>query len=1090
MHNTSRSHTSRRISSRVAAVLLALAACVTGLLCASAPALAEFSRPYISQITGAPTGPNGVQVTFAESNTESLTLDPRSGNLYAGIAGGRGDNFADEFDSSGEFVERLTGLSATRLAFDDESGKLESTANGRENYAAVDNSTSPTDKARGDIYITTAEADPHGQLGFVRRVDSGGAPAPFTCLENGGTPEYINGAGELTGKPGETWGEYGTIELMSGVAVDSGGATVTSAGDIYVDIKNSAYENPVLAPHIDEFTPEGCFVREFTQAMVPEKLPYGGGVFGSGSGIRGVAVDPTNGDVLIQAPDSSGNEAVDELTESGEFLGKITGISKTDNFSAGVGLAESGGFESSGISVNAEGDLYLIDRELTGEYGPGGPVIKPVIDRFGKGAFYPRVVTGAVSGAHSGTVTLNGVVDGEGRGLEVCRFEYVSEAAFKANDVNALQALSVSGASGGGFSLSLDGHSTAAQGTGDLVGPAEGSGDLIEGANAITGLTTSSGTFIVGEEISGAGIPAHTTIQTVRPGVIILSADAEASGSAVALNAASNEITGLVTSSGSFVDGQEISGAGIPAGTTITALNRVAGTLTLSAEITASGTGVALSSAIPYDPSAAQVSAALESLPAIGSHNLSVTGSAGGPFTIEFTGARAHADIPQLSADSSGLTPAGASVTVTSTREGGDGWAHPAGSPACAPEASKLAKEGNQPVHAEIKGLSAGTVYDYRLDAATSLSEHGASLDGDTESFAAPAKPLVEDSSVDDVSSSWADFHGVLDPVGEDTTYHFEYVSAAAFAADGDSFVGPDPAASTPIPAGDIGSGDRAVSVNVQAGGLSASTTYKYRLVASNGEGATDSANGVFSTSPAMVAGLLDGRAYEMLTPPNKEDSEDTFGGPTDTFGDERKEEGLGGATNYDLGYSSEDGEHFLLLSTAAFGQFPSSGEDSYVFSRGAGGWSFQSFASPSLGVQSGYAAVSDPLNFSVIGANDELSTGAFQPPEVQLVGPVGGPYATIQSGNSNTPTEAVIVGGSADLSRVALESPDHELASSEGERKTDSKQDLGTAALYEWSAAEGSAARKPESQGRIVEVRGGAWHRGPERRGRRGRDP
>ena len=58
---------------------------------------------------------------------------------------------------------------------------------------------------------------------------------------------------------------------------------------------------------------------------------------------------------------------------------------------------------------------------------------------------------------------------------------------------------------------------------------------------------------------------------------------------------------------------------------------------------------------------------------------------------------------------------------------------------------------------------------------------------GDTESFAAPAKPLVEDASVDDVSSSWADFHGVLDPLGQDTTYHFEYVSAAAFVADGDS---------------------------------------------------------------------------------------------------------------------------------------------------------------------------------------------------------------------------------------------------------------------------------------------------------------
>ena len=293
----------------------------------------------------------------------------------------------------------------------------------------------------------------------------------FTCLENGKTPEYINGAGELTGKPGETWGENSSRVPMVGIAVDSGGASVASAGDIYVDIYNGNYGNPVIASHIDEFTSEGCFVREFTEAMVPEELPNGGGVFNLG--INGVAVDPTDGDVLIEALDSSENAAVDEFSESGEFLGKISGISKADQF-GDSGDSFSTGFDD-GISVSAEGDLYVSDNEFTGEYaGPVGSqtrVIKPVIDKFGKGAFYPRVVTGAVSGAHLGTVTLNGVVGGESHGLEVCRFEYVSEAAFKANDVNALQTLSVAGASGGGFSLSLDGQSTAAQGTGDLVGP-------------------------------------------------------------------------------------------------------------------------------------------------------------------------------------------------------------------------------------------------------------------------------------------------------------------------------------------------------------------------------------------------------------------------------------------------------------------------------------------------------------------------------------------------------------------------------------------------------------------------------------------
>ena len=346
---------------------------------------------------------------------------------------------------------------------------------------------------------------------------------------------------------------------------------------------------------------------------------------------------------------------------------------------------------------------------------------------------------------------------------------------------------------------------------------------------------------------------------------------------------------------------------------------------------------------------------------------------------------------------------------------------------------------------------------------------------------------------MDDVSSSWADFHGVLDPMGQDTTYHFEYLSAAAFAADGDSFVGPDLAASAPLSAADIGSGDRGVSVNVQAGGLSASTTYEYRLVASNGEGTTDSANGVFSTSPVAMTGLPDGRSYEMLTPPNKEDSEDTFGGPKDVASQEHEEEGLGGATNYDLGYSSEDGEHFLLFTTAAFGPFPSSGEGSYVFSRGADGWSFQSAASPELGVQSRAAEVYDPADFSVLGVNDDLEEGGValgSSAEAQLVGRAGGPYATIhiwQGGHIDGSCDRWWVGG---FESCGLESADHELASSEAERKADSKQDAGTEALYEWGAAEGLRLVNLNPKGALLKcgaVLGIAGHR---RRGRRRRDP
>jgi hypothetical protein len=371
----------------------------------------------------------------------------------------------------------------------------------------------------------------------------------------------------------------------------------------------------------------------------------------------------------------------------------------------------------------------------------------------------------------------------------------------------------------------------------------------------------------------------------------------------------------------------------------------------------------------------------------------------------------------------------------------------PNGEVPCVPdlEGKRLGEE-NYPVHTKIDGLESGTVYRYRLVAGTKPGERGGiNEEGSVESFAAPAAPAVESASVDDVSSSWADFHAVIDPVGSDTTYQFEYVTEEAFQKDG--FGDLSSGGNVPIPAADIGSGDTGVSVNAQAGNLSAGTLYHFRVVAENAIGAAPGgpeAEGAFATLPSAVQGLPDGRGYEMMTPPNKEDAEDLFGGQGGPSGE--------AVENYDRGYASEDGDHFLLHTAAAFGSFPASGEDFDVFSRGLEGWSVQTSVSPSLGIQSLTGAVYDSAAFSMIGVTDHLGAVTTNSPDAGLVGPPGGPYVTIASGTSDEPVN--IVGASADLGHLVVETRGHDLPTCESQQQTIAKMlDEKSIGLYEWSA-------------------------------------
>lgn len=86
-------------------------------------------------------------------------------------------------------------------------------------------------------------------------------------------------------------------------------------------------------------------------------------------------------------------------------------------------------------------------------------------------------------------------------------------------------------------------------------------------------------------------------------------------------------------------------------------------TLTLNGETTA---------AIAYNATAAAVQSALEALPSLSAGDVTVTGSAGGPFTVTFGGSLAGTNVAAMTASGAGLTGGSTpGVTIATPTPGG-----------------------------------------------------------------------------------------------------------------------------------------------------------------------------------------------------------------------------------------------------------------------------------------------------------------------------------------------------------------------------------------------------------------------------------
>ena len=194
-----------------------------------------------------------------------------------------------------------------------------------------------------------------------------------------------------------------------------------------------------------------------------------------------------------------------------------------------------------------------------------------------------------------------------------------------------------------------------------------------------------------------------------------------------------------------------------------------------------------------------------------------------------------------------------------------------------APERALLNAMAFDPVRQFDPGRPAGVLY-AGAPAGTSFAggEPGQSSLGYIFAPGKEIPPEVLDTSVSMVTQSSARLEGEVNPKGTPTRYSFQYITDAAYQVNeaGDRFAG---AGEAPL-GGALIEGSKAVPVADAISGLTADTEYHFRLLAISHcapdepekECVATGTEETFRTYPAGGLGLPDGRAYELVSPAEK----------------------------------------------------------------------------------------------------------------------------------------------------------------------------------------------------------------------------
>jgi hypothetical protein len=326
-------------------------------------------------------------------------------------------------------------------------------------------------------------------------------------------------------------------------------------------------------------------------------------------------------------------------------------------------------------------------------------------------------------------------------------------------------------------------------------------------------------------------------------------------------------------------------------------------------------------------------------------------------------------------------------------------------------------------------------------------------------------EPTVVSESVTEVGETSATLNAQVNPKGSHTTYVFQFLTDAAFQQNdpSDPFAG---ASEVPLGGASLGTGQQPLLAAVTIGGLSPATAYRYRVVATNSDGTSKGAPESFRTRPTEGAGLPDGRAYELVSPSQKNGGEVLPAAPNVASCGSECKPGLA-ASRFPV-QVAPNGETIAYQGQPFSLNDGSVEYDEYVSSRASSGWQTASLSPPLVGGASGLLfeafGFDTSLSHAVTYATNEAlapeAPGGYRNLFNEAVGNRFGLEPLLKITPPNRPPSGSGVfkvryaGASADLSRVFFEANDAlTVASSVAPEAV-----VGTASqfnLYEWHAGQ-----------------------------------